>query len=211
MPSPEEILQGLRYIANHYKYFAVFWHLYALSAVVLLIAGSRPIKGMAGFALSLPLFSVSFSAFISENPFNASVFLVLGILLLVSVAKSRRKKTGIYFNVNFVTGVLFVTAGFIYPHFLKTETFFLYLIASPGGLIPCPTLMMVSGFTLILTGFAGKMWLYILSAASLFYGITGVFYLGMYIDSILIASAAVLLMNALSLIKPVQYEDDSFL
>jgi hypothetical protein len=211
MPAPEEILQGLRYIANHYKYFAVFWHLYALSAAVLLIAGSRPNKGMAGFALSLPLFSVSFSAFISENPFNALVFFLLGILLLASVAKTRRKKTGIYFNINFVAGILLVITGFVYPHFLKTETFFLYLIASPGGLIPCPTLMMVSGFTLILTGFSGKMWQYILSAACLFYGITGVFYLGMYIDVILIAAAAVLLMNAFGLIKPVLYEEDSFL
>jgi len=211
MPSPEEILQGLRYIANHYKYFAVFWHLYALSAVVLLITGSRPIAGMAGIALSLPLFSVSFSALISENPFNALVFFALGILLLISVAKSRRHKTGIYFNINFAAGILLVTAGFIYPHFLKAESFFLYLIASPGGLIPCPTLMMVSGFTLILTGFAGKMWTYILSAACLFYGIMGVFYLGMYIDAILIAAGTILLLNGLGVIKPVQYADDSFL
>jgi hypothetical protein len=211
MPSPEEILQGLRYAANHYKYFAVFWHLYAVSAAILFMTGSRPLAGIAGFALSLPLLSVSFFALISENPFNSTVFLILGILLLISVAKSRRDKTRIHFNFNFAVGVVLVIAGFVYPHFLKAESFFLYLIASPGGILPCPTLMMVSGFTLILTGFAGKMWMYTLSAACLFYGITGVFYLGMYIDSILFAAAVVLLLNALSLIKPIQYEDESFL
>jgi hypothetical protein len=211
MPSPEEILQGLRYAANHYKYFAVFWHLYAVSAAILFMTGSRPLAGIAGFALSLPLFSVSFFALISDNPFNAGIFFVLGLLLLISVAKSRRDKTQIHFNFNFAAGILFVIFGFVYPHFLKTETFFLYFIASPGGILPCPTLMMVSGFTLILTNFANKLWLYILTAACLFYGITGVFYLEMYIDAVLLAAAVVLVLNAVSLIKPVQYEEDSFL
>ena len=211
MPSPEEILQGLRYAANHYKYFAVFWHLYAVSAALLFITGSRPLAGIAGFALSLPLFSVSFFALISENPFNAGIFFLLAFILLVSVAKSRRSKTQIHFDFNFATGVLFAIAGFVYPHFLKTETFFLYLVASPGGILPCPTLIMVSGFTLMMTNFANKLWLYILSSACLFYGITGVFYLEMYIDAILLAASLVLILNAIGLIKPVQYEEESFL
>jgi hypothetical protein len=211
MPSPEEILQGLRNAANHYKYFAVFWHLYAVSAAILFMTGSRPLAGIAGFALSLPVFSVSFFALISGNHFNAAVFFALALLLLISVAKSRRVKTQIRFNFNFAIGILLVIAGFVYPHFLKTETFFLYFVASPGGILPCPTLMMVSGFTLIMTNFAGKLWLFVLTAACLFYGITGVFYLGMIIDAILIAAALVLILNAVGLIKPVQYDDESFL
>ncbi|PLW83854.1 hypothetical protein CWI75_00380 [Kineobactrum sediminis] len=79
--------------------------------------------------------------------------------------------------------------GWLYPHFLDNTTSLVYLYAAPTGLIPCPTLSIVIGFTLILGGLGSRSWCLVLAMMGLFYGVFGAARLGVRIDGVLILGA----------------------
>lgn len=79
--------------------------------------------------------------------------------------------------------------GWIYPHFLDNATPMEYLYAAPTGLIPCPTLSIVIGFTLILGGLRLRPWCLVLTIMGLFYGVFGAGRLGVKIDGVLLLGA----------------------
>jgi hypothetical protein len=63
------------------------------------------------------------------------------------------------------------------------------------GLIPCPTLAVLTGFALLYRGFGSGPWAMTLAISGMFYGLFGVFYLNVYLDWILLAGASILLLN----------------
>jgi hypothetical protein len=96
-----------------------------------------------------------------------------------------------------VAGVALIAFGWIYPHFLETDSIVGYLFSAPTGLLPCPSLSVVIGFTLLAGGFQDRPWSYVLAGEGLFYGIFGVAALRVPIDLALIAGSAALLVLAL--------------
>ena len=79
----------------------------------------------------------------------------------------------------------------IYPHFLVGPAAS-YLYASPAGLLPCPTLAIAIGFALLGNGLGSRPWSLTLAAVGLFYGLFGVFRLGVYLDIALVGGAIAL-------------------
>lgn len=79
MPSADQILNGLQYIANTWQQVAVF--------LLLLASGVRPTMRFTGLLLSLPLFSVSIVAWLSSNPFNGAIFAVVASVLALLAAR----------------------------------------------------------------------------------------------------------------------------
>lgn len=82
-------------------------------------------------------------------------------------------------------GALLLAFAWIYPHFLQ-DPGIRYLYAAPLGTIPCPTLAAVVGVALLANGLVGKTWSALLVAMSGFYGLFGVFRLGVTIDILLL-------------------------
>jgi len=192
MPTPDEILTGLREISNAWRVVAALWHVYFAAIGVCLISGLRPSRRLTGMLLTLPLFSVSSLAWASGNPFNGSVFaLIGGVLVAVAISFSNRavEIAPVWARI---PGALIFVFGWIYPHFLNAESFLPYLYSAPTGLIPCPTLSVVIALTLILGGLKSRLWSLVLSAAGLFYGVFGVARLGVNIDLILLVGALIL-------------------
>jgi hypothetical protein len=83
--------------------------------------------------------------------------------------------------------------GLFYPHFLKNTLIIKYIYTVPIGLIPCPTLSTIIGFSLLFNGFYSKSWSITLSILGLFYGFFGVIILKVYLDIFLIIGALSLL------------------
>ena len=189
MPNAEQILTGLKEISNTWRILAVFWHVYFAAVVITLILGVRYKKRLAGILLLLPLASVSIVAWISSNPFNGLVYALISILLVVISFKLPRENIQIAPLWIAIPGILIFIFGWIYPHFLNTSSFLSYLYSAPTGLIPCPTLSIVIGLALILNGLNSRSLLIVLGIPGLFYGITGVFQLGVKIDLILLLGA----------------------
>jgi predicted lysophospholipase L1 biosynthesis ABC-type transport system permease subunit len=90
-------------------------------------------------------------------------------------------------------GISAIFYALLYPHFLGESSPWLYLIAAPVGIVPCPSLSMVLGFTLLFNGFHSRLWQTVCVAAGVFYAIFGLFILGVWIDiGLLLVSISIL-------------------
>jgi hypothetical protein len=192
MPSPTEILAGLKLATNESIVLAILWHVAAAAGIIALIVGWKPSRRLAGFLLSAPTGSAAIIAFVHRNPFNGSLLTALTIGLAAIAWRfdqSRVRRGQIPLAV---TGAVMVGFGLFYPHFLDSSPG-MYLVAAPTGLIPCPTLSLVIGFTLVAGGLGSRAWSLTLAMVGLFYGLFGMFRLGVMLDAGLVAGAAALL------------------
>lgn len=193
MPAPEDILVGLAEIANSRREFAIIWHVYFAILAAVLAVGMRPTKSISGVLLVLPLFSVGFLAWRTGNPFNGTVFILAGAILSVIALRFSRTPIEIGSRWMVSAGALMFIFGWTYPHFLDTSSYVPYVYAAPTGLIPCPTLSIIIGSTLIVDGLGSGAWSLVLGATGVFYGVFGAFVLGVTLDLVLLICAALLI------------------
>lgn len=194
MPARERILEVTARTANEAAAVAVFWH-YAVAVALLALAfGWRPAVRVAGAGLILPIISVAFLSWVHASPFNGAVFSALGIVLGGVVLRlPHAQRLNVATSLQTIAGLVLIAFGWVYPHFLVTESFGEYLYAAPMGVVPCPTLAMLIGFTLLGDGLGSRAWSTIVSVAGLFYGVFGWLVLGVRLDVVLAAGAALLL------------------
>ncbi|MCX6559419.1 MAG: hypothetical protein NTZ26_02785 [Candidatus Aminicenantes bacterium] len=201
MPDKLQILHGLTSLTSRFSALAALWHI-ALFLLMAVWIWRRPsTRFMLGF-LGLMLASVGALAWTARNPFNGIVFLALAAAFVYQAAKANRPSetaSGVFF---LITGSAMILFGLFYPHFVRTETWLTYLAYAPVGLIPCPTLSLVTGFFILQRGFGSKALTLIVIAAGFFYAIFGIAKLGVTLDAGLLAGAAVLLAQLLANKKP---------
>lgn len=198
MPTPEAILAGLSTIANEWRVLAIMWHGYFAVLLLCLMAGVRVKERLFGALLAVPLLSVSALAWIHGNPFNGVFFALTGFVLLGISARLQEGAVNIAPIRFTLPGFFLIVFGWVYPHFLKETELLPYLYSAPTGLVPCPTLSIVIGFTLILHGLRSRAWCLVLSAAGLFYGAFGAGRLGVTIDWLLFLGALLTVYTAFS-------------
>jgi hypothetical protein len=191
VPSPDALLTMLGAIANDWRWLAIAWHLLFATLFFALMAGWRPHARLLGRVLLAPLLSVSFVAWMSGNPFNGMMFAVLAAALAWSVASVGDTSVTLVPSTWLAAGGVITVFGWTYPHFVKTESWLSYVYASPFGILPCPTLAVVIGVTLMVRHLNAIGWQAALIVAGLLYGAIGVFRLGVVLDwGLLLASSA---------------------
>jgi hypothetical protein len=198
MPSSTEILSGLTAIANDAMALAVLWHAIIATAIVALVRGWRPSSRRAAAGLAALPMTVSVLAFMYGNAFNGMLFAALTIALFAIGARfssHQVRRSGVWPSR---LGAAMVGFGLIYPHFLHARPLALYAVAAPTGLVPCPTLAVLVGFTLLIDGALSRSWATTLGSFGLVYGVVGVFKLGVALDVALIIGAVSLLTTARS-------------
>ncbi len=195
MPTRQEILAGLTWLANEYTGIAIIWHIITFILIAILFAGWKPGNNLMILMLSSLPMSVSMFAFLQGNFFNAAVFTFLAIISIYAALRSGNE--GIKGNRAWpdIVGLLLIIYGLFYPEFLNTISLLEYTYAAPTGLIPCPTLAILTGFALMYRGFGSVTWAITLIISGMFYGLFGVFYLNMYLDWFLVAGTSILLLN----------------
>ena len=197
MPDAEHILAGLADIAGEWRLLAGAWHVWFGAWLLLLALGKRTPRRVAGMLLAAPLVSVAVLAWAAGNPFNGTAFTV-AIVLLFSIAAGMRSGPFELAPLPWIlAGSVMVLFGWFYPHFLTGASPAAYALAGPLGLIPCPTLSMLTGLSLILGGLGSFAWSFVLGTLGIFYGAFGASWLGVRIDWILAAGAAALLVQAM--------------
>lgn len=189
MPDVAQILAGLGEIAERYRWLAIVWHGYVAVLVLGLLVGLRPPRRVAAVLLLPPLVSVAVLAGLSGNLFNGGLFAAAVVLLVVSLPLIPRGPIGFGPWWAIGPGAALIVLGWVYPHFLPGPGFPHYLYAAPSGLIPCPSLLLVTGFAAVLGGLNSKAWSGILAAMGLLYGLIGVAWLGVNLDFVLLAGA----------------------
>jgi hypothetical protein len=191
VPSTREILDGLTYIANTWTGIAVAWHIAIAGLLAALILGWRPARRQLSLILALPLVSVSVLAWLTQNPFNGTVFGLCAVALGTVGARLPGIPIQRASNAMALVGLATVAFGWVYPHFLDGGSGH-YLYAAPTGLVPCPTLSVIVGFALLADGLGSRAWSLMLAAIALFYGLFGLFRLGVYLDIGLVVGATAL-------------------
>jgi len=197
MPSVRDILASLHAIANQHLSFAILWHALFYLALAGLAGNWRPSNRMMGLLLVFPAVSVAVLSWTSGNPFNATLFGM--VVVLTGFFTYRTDKETIQWSTQPFHGVglLLVIYGLVYPHFLDTGSYYTYLFAAPVGLIPCPTLAVMTGFLLMMNGLGSRPLASIVAAFGLFYGTFGILRLGIWLDAGLLAGALTLLVFVL--------------
>lgn len=192
MPTPEEILRGLSQAANQWLALAIGWHVAIAAVIGALAFGWRPGRRATGLMLASLCASVAVVAVLAGNPFNGSIFgLLTGALVVLALRLSPAPLSRGAPTWAVVVGWLLAAFGLVYPHFLDQPAA-MYLIAAPVGVVPCPTLAVVIGFSLLAAGLQSRAWCWVLVAAGAFYGIFGVVRLGVVLDMALFVGTAAL-------------------
>ena len=199
MPDAQDILTNLRLIANDRIAAAVAWHVAVAVCGLALVFGWRPSRRLAGVLLSAPVASVGIVAFMHGNPFNGAMFSAIAAVLAGIASRFGLDEAHAGATVDRIAGAGMIAFAWLYPHFLVARPPTTYLYAAPMGLIPCPTLALVIGFTLVSGGLASRAWSFTLAAAGLFYGLFGFFRLRVGLDFFLVAGALALLVSPLRL------------
>jgi membrane protease YdiL (CAAX protease family) len=196
MPSASVILEQLFQIANRYRELAIAWHLLVALVLILVGAGWRPSRRVGVLLLAGPLVSVAVLARLAGNPFNSAVFGLLALSLLVIGSVGAGPPLRVLSGYERVLPVALIGFGLVYPHFVQGASWFTYLHAAPFGLLPCPTLALVTGVTLLVRGLDARPWCWLLAAAGFLYGLLGVLRLGVYLDLPLLVGVVALLIRA---------------
>jgi hypothetical protein len=197
MPHSTEILASLRRIANDGIALAVLWHLLGAIVLAALLRGWRPARRRAAVSLLALLACVSVLAWLHASYFNGAVISVLVLGLAVSARRMSPERVDRGPAWSRLAGVTMLAFGWFYPHFLDAEPWPIYAVAAPMGLLPCPTLSVLIGASLLARGFGSKAWSGLLSAAGAFYAGFGALRLGVRMDFILGGGSTLLALGAL--------------
>lgn len=200
MPDAAVILAGLYQTANEWRFLAVFWHAYFAVLGIILLCDIRLPHRITGVLLTLPLFSVGLLAWNAENPFNATVFILVGFILIVLSTRPGKDIRPAPFWMQTGGMVMFVH-GWIYPHFIEADSLATFLYAAPTGLIPCPTISIMTGLALIQRRPWSGAWSSVLAITGIFYGLFGAVYLDVALDWMLFAGALILLLFSINQIN----------
>jgi hypothetical protein len=199
VPAADQILAGLTAIANDWRRLAVAWHVLLAAVLLGLVVSWRPTIRVVGQLLAVLLLSVAMTAWVAGNPFNGTVFAILAAVFAAMAWRRPTTAARLASPLRVAGGLGLVVFGSTYPHFVRAESWTTYLYASPLGIVPCPTLSVVMGVTLLVEDLHSRSWTTMLATAGLLYGAIGVFRLHVMLDLVLLLASAML---AVALTKP---------
>jgi hypothetical protein len=187
MPSASEILEQLRLAANQADTLAIAWHVVVLLVGIAMIRRWQPPIRYAPLALVAPVLSVFMVSLGYRNWFNAGSFFVLAVALTfvsVDLVEPSRARGPVWRTV---LGIALVAYGVVYPHFIE-GAWYRSLYAAPIGVLPCPTLAMIAGYTLVTSGHGTRAVPAVLAVWTAFYAAFGIAKLGVWLDVGLLAA-----------------------
>ena len=190
--APDRILSALASIANEWKTLAMAWHVFLATLLLAVAAGWRPSARVLGGVLGLMVVSVSAVAWLSGNPFNGTALGVLAGGLTWMATRFTSAPLRFAKRPWTLVGAGLIAFGSTYPHFLATDIWTTFLYAAPFGLLPCPTLAVVIGITLLVEELHSAPWSTAVALAGVIYGGFGVFRLGVELDWVLLLASVLL-------------------
>ncbi len=133
-------------------------------------------------------------AWLGGVPFNGLVLGVIAVVLLVMASRFRGvslhgARVSIATPRAWIPGALLIAYGWVYPHFLSGGNAVRYLYEAPVGLVPCPTLLVVIGLSMVVGSFRSCAWNLVTGLTALFYGFFGAVYLKVGWDWVLALGA----------------------
>lgn len=180
MPTSAELLQQLAAIADAHPLIAIAWHVVILVAIAWFVLDAPTAERATGLAIA-PITSVFLVSAGHESWFNSASFGALAVALLVARGQlGSRWRTDVPAWAT-AYGAALILFGAWYPHF-TTAPWYEAIFTSPIGLLPCPTLAVVAGFTLLAGGFGSRAFPAVLAVWTTLYATFGALRLGVQLD-----------------------------
>ena len=187
MPSSGDILERLMAAATGMTPLAFGWHLVIVIVGIAMLRGWRPPARSAAVLLIAPALSVFIVSAAYASWFNAGSFLLLAVVLLLATRELVEPWQVRGSTWSLLLGSALVAFGLVYPHFVE-GAWYRSLYAAPTGVVPCPTLAILAGGTLV-TGASGSRAVpAVLAAWTAFYAAFGIGKLGVVLDVGLLAA-----------------------
>ena len=202
MKTSEAITSMLETVAREAKTYAVFVHLLFLAALGL---GSL-VGRLRNFLFSLFIAFISLSAAIFGIAYviapNVILFATFFLLILrARLAGKLNFDLGNAAPVSLCFGVLGLVFGFWYLHWVESPVWLNALIASPLGVVNCPTMVTVCGFLCLSQKPRSALLEAAVGAVTLYFGLFGIFRLGAYVDVVLVLCALFLLVRLIASLR----------
>lgn len=183
------ILNYINSVAGKYPILSIALHLMVIALTILLfIPAFKQKRFMFNGVLALLCTSVAVIASINGNYFNGGFFVILLGFVFIEFFRRRNEIETVFFgrhtwgeNVKNAFCFAMILLGLLYPHFVNVSPV-LFIFLSPLGIIPCPTLTVVMGLLNLFYPRVSKGVYTAATLMALFYGITGVFLLQVYMD-----------------------------
>ncbi len=194
------IVSGLLVLANEHRTTALFWHAVLLAALLwVACARARPPRVVVAMLLMTPVVSAATLALLHVHRFNGVALTVLLALLGAAVIQVPALPVERARGLGWWLGWLLVALAAGYPHFAQVPAAWQYALYAPLGVLPCPTLALLVGGSLLTSGLQSRAWCMAVSAFALAYGMLGAFWLGVWLDLALVIGALALLAFSLKL------------
>lgn len=179
----ESILDAIRLAANTSPILNFIMHLLVLGAVLSLffVTDSKTKRYVFDSALLILATSVAVISFVNGNPVNLIAFAMIAVVSAIELARRKNQVSKPSINPNSIASFGFIVIGLVYPDFVKANAVLLPFV-SPLGAIPCPTFMVILGMLNLLTPHVNRVQFVTTTVLGLFYGVTGTFQLGVYLD-----------------------------
>jgi len=190
MPGAEEILNKLTAIVQQGMAFSPFIRVILLVLVGWCIAKRRVLTGYLAAYAGLVATAASVMAIGFEDQELALTFFLLFPLGLLwgreALLLPPNMKAG---PVRISIAAIFGLFAFFYPEFVEGVRG--AVLSAPLGIVPCPTLVLLLS-VVMLTGRAYGLYTVVPTwVVAAFYGVVGVFYLGVKVDWVLLAALVV--------------------
>ncbi len=188
--NPASIMNAIKTSANACLALNLVMHLLVIGTLLalFLVPGSRTRRYVFDTAILALSVSVATISILGGNPFNMAVFGIIAIISAIELVRGMNQVNVPRLSANTIVGFLFVLTGFWYPEFVKASPL-LMPVVSPLGAIPCPMFLVMLGMLTLCIPHVNRLQFVTTAALGLFYGITGVLQLGVYLDLVLLAAA----------------------
>jgi hypothetical protein len=188
MPLSTRILDQLATTTSELTFIGIGWHLATAAVAIALFAGWKPSTRHTALLLIMPILSVATISTAYSSWFNAISFTLLALLLTIGLddAAPRWHLHGPAWSR--LLGIALIVYGFCYPHFVA-GAWYRALYAAPLGVVPCPTLAVVVGFTLLGPANGSRTIPTLLAVWTTFYAVFGIAVLGVVLDTGLLVGA----------------------
>jgi hypothetical protein len=185
--SADLILNTISLAANTSLVLNLIIHMLILASILalFLVSNLKIQRYLYDGVLFILAASVAVISIIIGNPFNLIAFGILAIISVVELIQGKNEVARPKLNFNTIVSLIFIFIGFWYPEFVKTDILSMLAI-SPVGTIPCPTLLVLLGMINLIVPQVNKVQFISTLVLGIFYGLTGVFQLKVYLDIALI-------------------------
>ena len=190
------LLQYLSMVSNKNLFLNMGIHLlvFITIAAIYLLKDMKAKKCVFNGTILVLFLSVTINAVIYGNPFHAITFGIMTVMAGIGLARGENRIGAPQKNTRTIVAFIFVLAGLWYPEFVEAGIFG-YLIMSPVGVVPCPTLITALGMLNLYYPDVNKKQFIVTVFFGIVYGFIGTFKLGVYLDLFLIGTVVYSIYN----------------